>query len=330
LPVLADRRTRLDGSFVRPTDPIAEALPAALEPRVDQLRKRIRKARRGDADAIHDARTTLRRLREGIVVMGRTAFDPAATRALERELHEVERALGPTRDDDVLLADVHEWLRHAGRDARQALTPLVDRITSQRKKHLRTLVRDLGRGRSRRALQRARRLFRDPSRSACPPPKNPARAMPSLVRHFVPDTTWRAYEEVLAYEVRLPADLEVIHKVRSSCRRLRYLLELLEGAIPPGAEDVVGSLRALQDRLGDLHDHAVAVNRIAAWCTRGKLALEPALTEYLRRRVDARERLRAEFEGEWAALTGDAFRTAIAHLASGEMGTEPVPPSQDA
>jgi CHAD domain-containing protein len=139
------------------------------------------------------------------------------------------------------------------------------------------------------------------------------------VRHFVPDVTWRAYEEVLAYEMRLPADFDVIHQIRSACRRLRYLLELLAGALPAGADDIVEELRSLQDRLGDLHDHVLAIARIESWVARGRIGKGPALEAYLVHRWRERDRLRSEFDAEWRALTGNAFRFALSHLVSGEM-----------
>jgi len=37
-----------------------------------------------------------------------------------------------------------------------------------------------------------------------------------------------AYEEALAYDTRAVDDLDVIHKFRSACRRLRFTLELFE------------------------------------------------------------------------------------------------------
>jgi CHAD domain-containing protein len=305
---------------MRGDEPMAEALQAALEPHADKLKKFLRKAKKGDANAIHHARTTLRRLREGLVVMGRTVFEPATTVELEDAMHRVEQLLGPTRDDDVLLADVDDWLAHGGRASRQALQRPRDHLASVREKHMQKLKRDLGRPRTRKALKRMRRFVAGANGAALTPPKNPAKAAPTLVRHFVPDETWRAYDEVLAYETRLPADLDVIHKVRSSARRLRYLLELFDGALPPGAQDVVDSLRALQDRLGELHDHVVAVERLEGWIHDGSLKDEPPLRKYLDHRREARDDLRSEFDDEWRKLTGNTFRFVFSRIISGEIG----------
>src|SRR5579875_1644386 len=117
---------------MRGDESMAEALQASLEPHARKLKKRLRKAEQGDANAIHHGRTTLRRLREGLVVMGRTLFDPATTGELEDALHRIEQALGPTRDDDVLLADLDDWLAQAGRDSGCALLPLREHLAGVR------------------------------------------------------------------------------------------------------------------------------------------------------------------------------------------------------
>jgi CHAD domain-containing protein len=303
---------------MRPDEPMAEALRAALEEHALKLKKRLRKAARGDADAIHDARTTLRRIREGLVIMGRTAFDPVRTSRLERQLHDVEQTMAPTRDDDVLAADLDGWLKRASRGARRQLAPFHAFLDRRRRRDARRLSRDLTRGGVPKHVRKTRRFLRGHPRGMTPPPHNPAKATPMLVRHFLPDETWRAYEEVLAYETKLPANFDVIHQVRSSCRRLRYAIELFAGALPAGAKELMRALRSLQDRLGELHDHAVAVARIDDWLARGKVKASPALDAYRTNRVAKRDRLRAEFESEWRALTGGPFRVALSHLVSGE------------
>lgn len=309
---------------MRPDEPMAEAMRCALEPHARKLKKRLRKAGDGDPDGIHDARTTIRRLREGLVVMGRTVYEPDRVTELEGGLHDLEQTLGPTRDDDVLLESVQCWAKRAPRGAREAMGPLEKRLRRCRGKHARGLAKDLKRPRVAATFQDVRRFLRDHPRAVLPPPGNPARAVPTLVRHFVAEEIWRAYEEVLAYDTRVvAADFDVIHKVRSACRRLRYLLELFEGAVPSGTADVVDALQGLQERLGDLHDHVVAVARIQKWLAEGRIPLNAATDEYLCERRDARDRLRAEFEGEWRKLTSSAFRHAIAIVASGEMRTRP-------
>jgi CHAD domain-containing protein len=303
---------------------MAEALRRELDGRARKLKKQLRKAAEGDADGVHDARTTIRRIREGLDVMSRTVFDPVCVGRLESRLHELEQVLGPTRDDDVLLESVLEWKKGTSRAMRAGIEPLARRLGRNRKKHARALAEELGRRRLRKTVKRARRFLHGRLRATVAPPKNPARAVPELVRHFVGDETWFAYEKILAYDTRVPtADFDVIHKVRSASRQLRYRLELFEGAIPSGTADVVEALRALQDRLGRLHDYVVAVETLERWLADGRLPRNDAVEDFLLRRRETRDRLRDEFDREWRSLTGAAFRHTIARIASREMRSHP-------
>src|SRR5579864_5482031 len=100
---------------------MAEAMRTTLEPWARKLKKRLRKARRGDADGVHDSRTLLRRLRQGLAIMGSSVFDPEVIDDLRRGLRRVEHALGPTRDDDVMIAHLHRYLRRAGAGTRRSI-----------------------------------------------------------------------------------------------------------------------------------------------------------------------------------------------------------------
>jgi CHAD domain-containing protein len=138
-----------------------------------------------------------------------------------------------------------------------------------------------------------------------------------LVRHFIREATWRAYEEAIAFEVVPHDDVEVIHKFRSTCRRLRFTLELFGDALQRPS-NLVEQLKALQGRLGELHDHVVATARIERWMARAKLPRTRAIREYSAERRRAGERLHAEFESEWRAVSGHAFRAAVFRALDGE------------
>jgi CHAD domain-containing protein len=198
-------------------------------------------------------------------------------------------------------------------------------ILGQRRKHERRLGRELDRARTRRVVRRASRWLKRRSNEVGPTPPDPAKALPRLVSHFVPQEAWTAYQAIVAFELRAPVRIEVIHKVRSSSRRLRYLLELFRGALPESVEDMIESLRVLQDRLGALHDHAVAIDRIERAWDLGEIPDSPALRVYLDDRRATRDTLQAEFAEEWRALTGTRFRFALSHLVSGEIAQEPAP-----
>jgi CHAD domain-containing protein len=246
----------------------------------------------------------------GLEVMGGTAFEAAPTRSAARALRDVERALGPTRDDDVLVEHLDRWLEGAEARRSAQAAPLRERVRKQRTKHARALARALERKPARAAMRQLRRLLEHPEEAATRPPANAARTAPNLVRHFVRRVAWQAYEEVLAYEVRGTEDIDVAHKFRSACRRLRFTLELFEGATH-GIESIVEPLHALQSRLGDLHDHAVAVARVKKWLAHSRLPRTPAIVDYVEQRARARGALLAEFEALRASVSALPFREAL-------------------
>jgi CHAD domain-containing protein len=309
---------------MRSDDRMAQAMPAELAPLAQKLTKNLRKARRGDPDSVHDSRTLIRRIRIGLAVMGRTSFDADAVDRLAGRLRDLERNLGPTRDDDVLLADLDQWLKGVDERSRMAAMPLRERVCSRRSKHARALASVLKRKRIRRTMRALRSLVKHPRRAERATKGNAAKTDRTLVRHFIHDETWRAYEEALAYEVRSHPDVGVIHKFRSSCRRLRYVLELFEETAGD-ADAVIEPLHSLQTRLGDLHDHAIAVARINKWMHAHRVPRASAIRDYVTTRSRARDRLVAEFEAERRAVTAPSFRPALFRALSDGSARMPHP-----
>jgi hypothetical protein len=54
--------------------------------------------------------------------------------------------------------------------------------------------------------------------------------------------------------VRDPAAVTELHDMRIAAKRLRYVLEMTEGALGPAAAEAVKAAKELQDVLGDIHD----------------------------------------------------------------------------
>src|SRR5438270_508015 len=100
-----------EGNAMQADEPMVAALRDVVAPRVYKLRKRLKKAKRGDPEGVHDSRTELRRLRTDLDLMGHTVFDTEATTQLCRRMHELEQVLAKTRDTDVLIDDLDRYLK---------------------------------------------------------------------------------------------------------------------------------------------------------------------------------------------------------------------------
>lgn len=299
-----------------PDKPIFEELAASVGDDLKKLKKRLKQAKRGDSEGVHDARTASRRLREDLLVMGRTAFDSGRTTRLGDELHEHEKALAKPRDSDVMLEMVHDYGKRHPHD-RKGLEPLSERLESRRKKTVKKACRRLaGSKRTLRAIDELLRAKDDVTMDAS---NDATTACPVLVRHFTHSVVWRQYDSVLAYDVLAENDPDVLHHFRSECRRLRYGMELL-GESVPHADVIVREMREIQDRVGKMHDHHVCAELVTKWIEDGKLPANPETTRFLAYQRQARDRMRDALMPSIRRVLGPGFRRHLEHaLDEGQM-----------
>ena len=240
--------------------------------------------------------------------MGHTAFDERVTTRLCARLHDMERALAKARDTDVLLERSARYCEEA-RGA-TGLDVVCARLEQRRARGI-AKARAALRGNARDALVRAVKRATKAKHVVLQQPKNPAKAAPELVRHFTHREVWRRYEELRAFDARMPADVETLHKLRAACRQLRFTLETFQGASPDLAP-IARDLHERQDEIGALHDHELAIELLERWRAKGKIAPSRALDVYLERRAKARDDLRHMAESRWLALLGAKFRLRLA------------------
>lgn len=284
---------------------IGTALDETVGIELRKLSKRLRNARAGDPDGIHDARTELRRLREGLTVMGETVFDQAEAERLAVRLRLVEKALAEPRDADVMLDHLRSYVGEH-RAEQRGLAELEALLTRRRTRFARRARRYIDQARG--PIRATRRLVRRGQAHAQAPvtPK----ASPHLVEHFLHETIWRAYDAVLAYEKTSTTDFEALHSFRSACRRLRYTIELFEGALP-GADVLVAELRSVQDEIGEMHDQHVATTRVEKWVRKGKLRPTPELDRFVESCRRTRDALVGRCVERHAHVLGRAFRASL-------------------
>ncbi|MBI5241460.1 MAG: CHAD domain-containing protein [Elusimicrobia bacterium] len=185
-----------------------------------------------DAQALHDLRTSLRRLRV-VLAAYRGQLGPAAARPLRRRLQKVSRMTGPARDAQVWAA----WLRGGGAPCH---------ITSR-------LIIHLGA-----VSEHCRKEF---LRQGLPELKAAARGLKERLERVRPGTepfAEAARRAAAKAAVELDCSLAAArrggtpaqsHAARIKVKRLRYILEPC-----PGTKALAKRLRGLQELLGRLHD----------------------------------------------------------------------------
>lgn len=250
--------TRLPPDLLdRPAEESSRLLALGYLDEIGRAERRLGNAR--DAEALHDFRVGLRRLRSCSRAY-RLQLKGSVTKGLRRRLRRLTRATNAGRDTEVHLT----WLRHQaerlGPEDLQGLSWLIGRLEGRRYDRLGAATADVRRQFLKSAAQLRPRLgtFRMEIRT------RPGQEHLS----FGPVTggLLRAQVAELAADlkcVRGAEDVKGAHAARISAKRLRYLLEPLARRVP-GARGLVTRLKAVQDSLGDLHDRHVLAEEIAS------------------------------------------------------------------
>jgi len=250
----------------------------ALE-RLDELEQASgRLADPDDAEAVHDLRVALRRLRSTL-----RAWKPYLAGSVRgrhrRKLQELQSLTGAGRDAEVgarWVADLSGSLTHGeGRGAAWLRSRLAKRALRERKgmlaavkETLPKLLRRLRRGLSTYAVT----VGKDP---AARPARFATKLAEALRRHG--DRLLRALAGLKGGE-----DTSAAHAARIEGKRLRYLLEPLAGRLPE-VQALLERLKGLQDELGAVQDFVVLESLVGT-------ALEDAAVAHARKLRKAAER----------------------------------------
>lgn len=250
-----------------------------------------------DADAIHDFRVALRRLRTWLRP-AREVFGRRRLREIGGELRRFAQATGALRDEEVLRetlaalelpprprAELEAWLVQRARQERARRRGVVGLLRAGDAPGAPSLGAALAQlerrlGRSRRVDLGAEALGASALAEALAAVQRRAGAPPEL------------------------RDVAAMHALRIQCKRLRYLAELFAPLLGERGKTATKSAARLQKRLGELHDLDEALARIAR--ARGlsagtRWSVRRALD---RARAAACERVGEELAEELARLRG--------------------------
>jgi CHAD domain-containing protein len=198
-----------------------------------------------DAEALHDFRVALRRLRS-VLRSFRSELGDAVPKKLQRRLRDVTRATGAARDAEVQLGWVRSHRADLGRRLAPGLPWLLARLAQQQDQAYAAIRRKVP-PEFRQLERRVRRGLSATLLDASPTAPAFAASTSRLIREHVTEL-----EQELA-AARAGPDADAIHAARIAVKRLRYLLEPLAGERPVLA-GTIESLKSLQDLLGELHD----------------------------------------------------------------------------
>ena len=197
-----------------------------------------------DPEELHDMRVATRRLRAALKLY--KEFLPKGAEDYERDLRHFANALGDVRDIDVHLERLSEEAPTGDEDLDEVALALEERRAEARRRMLEVLDSDRY-GRFVSSFSGTLRRGRSPA------PGGP-------ILEVAPDLVRRRYKKVRKDVKGLAEDSppEDFHDLRKKGKRLRYALEPLQGIYGKPAERMVGSLKDVQDELGDVQDLIIA------------------------------------------------------------------------
>lgn len=208
------------------------------------LKRAAKKQSHNQTDNIHKLRTWCRRAAAAVELF-QPLLSKKEARWFARQLKRVRQAAGDVRDLDVMLeqaADNPSLAEELKKERDRALKPLA-------KLHKRLL-------RSSKFDKRQRRLLRDIDQ-----PKK-------RLGEWGTKRTGKQAAALVALGERSLQALEAAHGFRIAGKELRYVLEIMGGALPIAAVKLYELLGDLQQRIGVICDHAAAEKMYQALLTK--------------------------------------------------------------
>jgi CHAD domain-containing protein len=205
----------------------------------------------GDPAAVHRIRVSSRRLREALAIVD-AGLDRGAVRRLRKSVRGLARALGPLREAHVTrqeletARDRHRWTFQQVGEIRRALR----RENARRRLGV---AAALGRLRVRSMVRHCREVAESVHDSGADGP-----AWWPLVRARASARARGVESAIAACGTRYAPEL--LHQLRLAAKKLRYTMELVPRGM--GAAACLRRLRAVQRRLGHLHDVQVLIDEI--------------------------------------------------------------------
>jgi CHAD domain-containing protein len=215
----------------------------------------------GRTTGLHKTRVASRRIREALPIVGVSA-PPAKVKKLNKKMRALTRALGPIRELDVELGILEE--QASGGTSRRAVE-IVRREIASRRQLLREELKDDS------PVSDVNRLLKKLERIAAKGKNGSDKA--GNKSQLKLETKWRAAlgSRLIQRAKRLGRAIEEagpvyaperLHEVRTSTKKLRYVLEIARDARVPGTAPLLRILKRHQERLGYLHDMQILLKHV--------------------------------------------------------------------
>jgi CHAD domain-containing protein len=265
-----------------------------IRQRLAALSRTFPGARKGEVQAVHQARVATRRIREALPLVARGR----SGKTLKKSMRKLTRALGPVRELDVALMNLDQ-LRDTVDIPDAAIARLRQLITEERQRLGAEMVRRISQYNLPKLQKKAvEAATREPAPSGPRDPQRIAVAMGRAARRA--EGLHAAIDN--AAGIYLP---DRLHEVRIAVKKLRYALEIAQDLTASRATARIRTLKRVQDLLGRMHDFEMLIARTRAVQSRSgapNLRLSADLDRLVRRLETECRRLHVRYMNERKAL----------------------------
>ena len=292
-------------SDVTPRSKVRSVARSALAAQLNRVSKNLRRAAKAslkEAEDIHRLRTSSRRAAAAVELF-RPLLPKKRARWFEKQLKKIRRAAGEVRDLDVMLEQAGEQ----GSGHSEENSELLNELAKRRKRALQPLKKLRGElEKSGKLARKQAGLLRDLKKPVAMQHAQPPRLREWAACRLAPQV--RAF---LALGAKRLTTVEAAHEFRIAGKELRYVLEVVGGALPAAAARVYLLLGELQQKIGVICDHAAAERMYGELLS----MVHPANRSYVRTKAGSAKKRRTlahqAFLSWWRPRRRKALRTAL-------------------
>lgn len=265
----------------------------------------------GDADALHDMRVAVRRLRSALQNFEGEKEDAFVSPHLRREmknwrkeLGQLGDALGAVRDYDVLneyLDDYAKTRLRAEIEDDSGLAELRRHFLNERAAAFAKMVKRINKATRPQALREefARYILGLPAASG------PNLLLSEVIQAIMPQRRHEVLLHVPALEN--PHDEIGQHELRKSLKRLRYSLEFFAPYFEEETQQIVKQITQMQDTLGEMQDRSVLYENVVQAFGEDQTQWPEDIAAFVRYGVGRRQRLLTQARKQWAEFHATAL-----------------------
>ncbi|MGE4498119.1 MAG: CHAD domain-containing protein [Deferribacterales bacterium] len=276
-----------------PDTPAGDVLRSILLQLLDIMEMNEAGAVRGrDPEFLHDFRVALRRSRSAFS-MFKGAFPQEEHSYFREKLSELFSRTSLARDLDVYLKKIQEYKDLLPDDMRGGLAPVERYLIRYRRKEHERIVSLLGSAEYAGLKAEWRSFLTHETHT-----EEGGRSVRNSAREVIKKAYGRIYKAGRRLHGESPA--EEIHRVRISCKKLRYALEFFRPLFPVKETDTVTrKLKRLQDALGAHQDYEVQREKLLYYTEEASKKLKnkavlPLASGYLARYLDELQKTERE------------------------------------